>query len=119
MPFGSAAAMVISGYIAHYLGWGTVFYVTGAFTVVWAGLWWWLIYETPGEHPTISDDEFNLIENSLADQGIKSAVSGDLLISCQAHFDFGLSRGLDEVKDALEGHPDECSSVGNSNYATL
>jgi len=68
MPLGSAATLIISGYIAHYMGWASVFYVTGVVTIIWAGLWFWLVYETPSVHPTISDEEYNYIEANLADQ---------------------------------------------------
>ncbi|KAF0183622.1 MAG: MFS transporter ACS family hexuronate transporter [Hyphomonadaceae bacterium] len=41
--------------------WQAAFLITGALSLVWAGLWWWG-YRAPSEHPALSDEERALIE---------------------------------------------------------
>ena len=55
----------IAGYVADYLGWEAVFYVTGASTLVWVVLWFYLVYDTPAEHPRIAKEEREHIELSI------------------------------------------------------
>ena len=40
--------------------WKSAFLVTGALSLVWAGLWWWG-YRSPSEHPKLSSDERDVI----------------------------------------------------------
>ena len=42
------------------------FYVTGALSLAWAGLWWWG-YRDPTDHPRLSADERALIDAADAD----------------------------------------------------
>lgn len=46
--------------------WQAAFIVTGALSLVWAGLWW-TGYRDPAEHPRLSDDERALIELGRSD----------------------------------------------------
>lgn len=57
--------MPISGYLIASFGWEYVFYVTGAVGLIWSLAWFMLIYDTPAQHPRISDDERNYIESSI------------------------------------------------------
>ncbi|MEY2926851.1 MAG: hypothetical protein RL367_1328 [Pseudomonadota bacterium] len=43
-------------------GWQSAFVITGALSLVWAGLWWWG-YRSPAEHPALSATERAVIEN--------------------------------------------------------
>ena len=71
MPFGTAITMLVSGYISHYFGWVTVFYVTGVVTIIWFGLWAYYVHDTPSKHPKISHDELKHIEMQIGLQGSK------------------------------------------------
>ena len=62
---GTFLIFTVAGYIAEYLGWEAVFYVTGASTLVWVGLWFYLAYDTPATHPRIDKEEREFIESSL------------------------------------------------------
>ena len=33
----------------------------GSLTLIWAILWFWLVYDTPSSHPTISNEELEYI----------------------------------------------------------
>jgi len=69
MPFGTAITMVVSGYLIHYFGWITVFYVTGAVTVAWFCLFSYVVHDSPADHPSISYDELKYIELEIGLQG--------------------------------------------------
>ena len=64
-----------------YWGWQSAFVVTGALSLVWAGLWWWG-YRTPGEHRRLSAEERAKIEQGRAqDIGGKPATRKEVLQS--------------------------------------
>jgi MFS transporter, ACS family, hexuronate transporter len=46
--------------------WQAAFYVTGALSLVWAGMWWWG-YRDPAAHPKLSAEERALIETADGD----------------------------------------------------
>ncbi len=61
--------------------WQAAFLVTGALSLVWAGIWW-LGYRDPVEHPRLSDAERALIEaGGDEDVGGKPATRGQVLRS--------------------------------------
>jgi MFS transporter, ACS family, hexuronate transporter len=62
-------------------GWQSAFVVTGALSLVWAGLWWWG-YRAPGEHTRLSAEERTKIEEGRAeDTGGKPATRTEVLRS--------------------------------------
>jgi len=67
MSLGTSLTMTLTGYIAHYLGWPTVFYATGALAVIWFVFWAMLVHNSPSDHPRISADELDYITASLFD----------------------------------------------------
>jgi MFS family permease len=67
---GTFLIFTLAGYVADNLGWEAVFYVTGACTLVWVVLWFYLAYDTPGQHPRIDKEEREYIETSLGDADI-------------------------------------------------
>jgi len=62
---GTLVIFSLSGYIAEHLGWAAIFYVTGASSLVWVVLWFFLVADTPSKHPYISNEEKKHIEESL------------------------------------------------------
>lgn len=42
-------------------GWPCVFYIFGFLGILWYPLWLWLAYESPYDHPTITQEEINFI----------------------------------------------------------
>ncbi|KAJ8869277.1 hypothetical protein PR048_030849 [Dryococelus australis] len=53
------------GWLQGLFGWPSVFHVTGVIGTVWFCAWWLLVFDTPAEHPRISTDEREHIEDSL------------------------------------------------------
>jgi ACS family sodium-dependent inorganic phosphate cotransporter-like MFS transporter 5 len=45
-----------------------VFYVFGVLGILWFLCWWWLVYDTPQSHPTISRQEKEYILSSLGEK---------------------------------------------------
>ncbi|VVC32474.1 Major facilitator superfamily,Major facilitator superfamily domain [Cinara cedri] len=73
--FGTAMTYMVCGYLIESLGWESVFYITGLIGLLWHGLWTYLIYDTPGIHPTISEKERKYIEDSLGNDVVKNVSS--------------------------------------------
>nr|CAD7402565.1 unnamed protein product [Timema cristinae] len=62
---GAALTFPMCGQLISWFDWPSVFYTTGVLGSVWFAAWWLLVYETPAEHPRISDFERKYIETSL------------------------------------------------------
>nr|XP_039268420.1 sialin-like [Styela clava] len=62
---GIIATLPLSGLLTTTFGWQSAFYVTGSIGCVWSLLWLILIYDSPSEHPRISEKEKNFIQNAL------------------------------------------------------
>ena len=54
---GSGFAMIFGGLICKKLGWPSIFYVFGGAGVVAATFWIFFVYDSPCEHPSISEEE--------------------------------------------------------------
>ncbi|CAH0557660.1 unnamed protein product [Brassicogethes aeneus] len=63
--FGVAVTLPLCGYLIHYLGWESVFYVTGSICLLWCVIWFSTVYDSPGSHPRISAEEKNYIETKI------------------------------------------------------
>uniref|UniRef100_A0A8C5QTI3 Vesicular glutamate transporter 1 n=1 Tax=Leptobrachium leishanense TaxID=445787 RepID=A0A8C5QTI3_9ANUR len=64
---GAVVAMPLAGVLVQYTGWSSVFYVYGSFGLTWYMFWILVSYESPAEHPTISEEEKNYIEESIGE----------------------------------------------------
>ncbi|XP_077967301.1 sialin-like isoform X2 [Styela clava] len=62
---GIIATLPLSGLLTTTFGWQSAFYVTGSIGCVWSLLWLILIYDSPSEHPRISEKEKNFIQDAL------------------------------------------------------
>lgn len=64
---GTIVAQSSAGYLLKITDddWPLVFYAVGVVALVWYVLWNLLVYNTPNEHPTISDQELNYLERHL------------------------------------------------------
>lgn len=62
---GIAVGYPMFGYIAETIGWEWVFHVTSLIGIVWYILWLYLVYDSPHDHPRISDEEKRYIMSSL------------------------------------------------------
>lgn len=62
---GVAITFPFCGFILEKWGWPYVFYITGVIGMVWFLAWWLLVYDTPAQHPYISEVELVHITSSL------------------------------------------------------
>lgn len=54
---GAAITLPVCGYLIAYFEWPSVFYVTGGIALVWAIAWFWVVHDSPEQHPRISREE--------------------------------------------------------------
>ncbi|XP_066463914.1 vesicular glutamate transporter 1 [Eleutherodactylus coqui] len=64
---GAVVAMPLAGVLVQYTGWSSVFYVYGSFGIFWYMFWIIVSYESPAQHPTISEEERKYIEESIGE----------------------------------------------------
>ncbi|KAI4457067.1 solute carrier family 17 [Holotrichia oblita] len=64
---GAAITMPVCGYLIDRLGWASTFYVTGAVGLVWSVSWFFLVFDSPADHPRISAEERLEIETKIAE----------------------------------------------------
>ncbi|RZB39823.1 sialin, partial [Asbolus verrucosus] len=62
---GAALTLPVCGYLIAYLGWPSVFYVTGSVSLVWSMSWFYLVYDSPGQHPRITTEEREALETEI------------------------------------------------------
>jgi ACS family sodium-dependent inorganic phosphate cotransporter len=69
---GAALTLPVCGYLIDNLGWPIVFYATGSIGLIWTTAWFYLVYDTPAQHPRINVEErenlerrntFNMVKN--------------------------------------------------------
>jgi len=68
--FGTLVIFTLAGYIADNLGWEAVFYVTGGCSLVWVVGWFYLVYDTPAQHPRIDTEEREFIEKAIGEKNL-------------------------------------------------
>ncbi|XP_049876102.1 sialin [Pectinophora gossypiella] len=62
---GAAMTMPICGFLIAHFGWESAFYFTGIIGVMWSVAWFAVVYDTPAQHPRISDTERNFLMKAL------------------------------------------------------
>lgn len=62
---GAAITMPVCGYLIYLTGWPSVFYVTGIVGLLWSIAWFLVVFDSPADHPRISMEERNFIENAI------------------------------------------------------
>ncbi|XP_050549187.1 sialin-like isoform X1 [Daktulosphaira vitifoliae] len=62
---GTAVTYMTCGYLIDLYNWQIVFYLTGAIGLLWYICWIFFVYESPAEHPTITEKERLYIESSI------------------------------------------------------
>lgn len=64
--FGVVISMPVAGLLCQYVDWTWPFYIFGILSAIWLILWTIFVYNTPEDHPWISNDEYSFIHDSLA-----------------------------------------------------
>ncbi|XP_066140938.1 putative inorganic phosphate cotransporter [Euwallacea fornicatus] len=68
VPLGIVVGMLVAGVVSEsWFGWPLVFYLYGGLSALWCITFWFFGFNSPGEHPTISDVERCYIEHSLGE----------------------------------------------------
>ncbi|KAJ3657250.1 hypothetical protein Zmor_016262 [Zophobas morio] len=62
---GGALTLPACGFLIANWGWRSVFYVTGGIALIWTYFWFLLVYNSPEQHPRISEEEKNVINAKL------------------------------------------------------
>lgn len=65
---GTVVTWSLTGPLIENFGWDYAFYVPGVIGLVWCGFWWYLVHDSPDEHPRISDDEKKYILDAIGDK---------------------------------------------------
>ncbi|KAF2367732.1 RNA polymerase II heptapeptide repeat eukaryotic [Trinorchestia longiramus] len=65
---GAAVGGPIAAWLVRSIGWQSLFYLQGSTAVLWCGLWYWTVYESPSRHPRISTKELHRITSSIGHQ---------------------------------------------------
>lgn len=66
--FGIGLTYPLCGFIIYNFGWRPVFYTTGMIGVLWCVMWYFLAFNTPAEHPRISQRELEYIELNVSSE---------------------------------------------------
>lgn len=77
--FGTVITWPVAGILMETLGWVWAFYVPGLVTALFTFAWYYVISDTPADHPRISCEEMEFIEHSIGDSVSKKKVSPPVL----------------------------------------
>ena len=73
---GTVIIFPMSGVLADAYGWRSIFYATGAAGLLWCLFWAILVFDSPQDHPWISEEEREFIVRSIAvEKGEKEVTS--------------------------------------------
>ncbi len=78
---GTLFALLVTGWMVTLFGWPSVFYWFGALGLVYAVFWFTRVFETPDEHPDISDEERALLASNQPPQGADAKIPWKLLLT--------------------------------------
>ncbi|RUS83811.1 hypothetical protein EGW08_008423 [Elysia chlorotica] len=71
---GNVLTFAISGLLCAYgfdNGWGSIFYLAGIGNLLWVVAWFWLVADSPDQHPHISERERTYITTSIGKGAVK------------------------------------------------
>ncbi|XP_015123381.1 sialin isoform X1 [Diachasma alloeum] len=74
-PFGTFVTLSLCGAVISAFGWKAAFYTTSGLMLVFYVLWVWLAYDTPDDHPTITQEEKTYIKEKIGTSVSKQKVS--------------------------------------------
>jgi sugar phosphate permease len=71
---GGALTPAVAAVIMARYGWRAAFFAFGCLGILWSAVWHWYYRDTPAEHPSVNEQERELIEGSL---GSRNAAGGE------------------------------------------
>ncbi|GAB1606334.1 sialin-like isoform X2 [Argonauta hians] len=82
---GTIVCLSVSGYLCVYgfdNGWGSIFYIFGGVSLLFSCVWFYVVYDTPNVHPSISERERSYLNKSIKSKSkIKSVPWKEIMIS--------------------------------------
>lgn len=72
---GTIVTWPLAGLIVETLGWIYAFYIPALFTILLTILWFYIVSDSPMEHPRIKTEEKEYIQKSLCNMTTKKSVS--------------------------------------------
>ncbi len=84
IPLGTVFALLVTPVIVIHLGWEWAFYLFGVVGLVWWVVWHFSATARPQEHPLISPEELQRIEEGGGQSGEQGATPWGKLLSCPA-----------------------------------
>ena len=70
---GTTTVMSLGGVIVQHYGWPSIFYFSGGLTLMWAVFWYFLVFDSPREHPTITKEGMGFKTDALQKQFMAKA----------------------------------------------
>ncbi|CAI9739924.1 uncharacterized transporter slc-17.2-like-like [Octopus vulgaris] len=70
---GSIVGLSISGFLCVYgfdNGWGSIFYIFGGISLVFSCVWFYIVYDNPDVHPTISEEERSYLKRTIVSENV-------------------------------------------------
>ena len=62
---GTTIGLPLTGFLIDQLGWETMFYIEGPLVIIFLLLWMTLVFDSPDQHPRLSDKERAAIARSM------------------------------------------------------
>lgn len=71
---GTLAALVLTGLLVASYGWHSVFYGFGVVGIIYAIYWFNCVYETPADHPNVSESEQAILAENKPAEGLSDQI---------------------------------------------
>ncbi|XP_014787304.1 uncharacterized transporter slc-17.2 [Octopus bimaculoides] len=84
---GNILGLSTAGYLCVYgfdNGWGSIFYIFGGLSFLFSCLWFYVVYDNPDVHPTISEEERSYINRTMISEKVVKNVPWKRLLSSPA-----------------------------------
>ncbi|XP_014787311.1 uncharacterized transporter slc-17.2 [Octopus bimaculoides] len=84
---GSIVGLSISGLLCVYgfdNGWGSIFYVFGGLSLVFSCIWFYVVYDNPDTHPSISDEERSYLNRTITSEKVFKIIPWKQMLSSPA-----------------------------------
>eukprot|EP00795_Rhopilema_esculentum_P016420 gene16420-7827_t len=72
---GTVAGTVLGMTLSGAMAWPAVFYFFGLLAIIWSVFWFWMVTDSPFDHPTITDKELAYIKQELSDDKTESKLT--------------------------------------------
>lgn len=70
---GTVITWPLAAFLMQHYGWQSAYYAGSAIAILLTVLWYWIVYNSPADHPRIRQEERDLIKNSLGSEAAKPA----------------------------------------------